>query len=402
VAGSNNFAGPFNFVGPDGTAATFYTTSPASITQFFGQRYLKYKAYFTTTDSTVTPTLHDVAVCYNNSTTAAPATVSGQVLTPDGAPLGGVTMKLSGAKSALAITDAEGNYQFRSVDTEQFYTVTPARVNYRFSPENLSFSLVANKTDAVFTAVPDAVIVGNAIDTSEYFVRQHYLDFLGREPDEAGFSFWNDQIASCGIDAECVERKRINVSAAYFQSIEFQQTGGLVDGLYRASYGRAPRYAEFMPDTQVMAAGIVVGDNDWSERLAANKRAFINGWVERPQFRAAFDGLSNGAYVEALIGRTGVSFDEGERATLLSGLNSGSFTRADVLLRIAENADFVSAKRNKAFVMMEYFGYLRRDPDEEGYQYWLGKLNQFDGNFERAEMVKAFLQSGEYRARFGR
>ena len=52
------------------------------------------------------------------------------------------------------------------------------------------------------------------------------------------------------------------------------------------------------------------------------------------------------------------------------------------------------------FVMMEYFGYLRREPDEEGYQFWLNKLNQFGGNFEQAEMVKAFIVSGEYRDRF--
>jgi hypothetical protein len=52
--------------------------------------------------------------------------------------------------------------------------------------------------------------------------------------------------------------------------------------------------------------------------------------------------------------------------------------------------------------MMEYFGYLRRDPDESGYQFWLNKLNQFGGNFEQAEMVKAFITSGEYRQRFAR
>jgi Domain of unknown function (DUF4214) len=51
---------------------------------------------------------------------------------------------------------------------------------------------------------------------------------------------------------------------------------------------------------------------------------------------------------------------------------------------------------------MEYFGYLRRDPDEAGYQFWLTKLNQFDGNFIQAEMVKAFLVSSEYRERFTR
>jgi len=76
-------------------------------------------------------------------------------------------------------------------------------------------------------------------------------------------------------------------------------------------------------------------------------------------------------------------------------------TRASALRQIAENDRFVAAKRNAAFVMMEYFGYLRRDPDASGYQFWLNKLNQFGGNFEQAEMVKAFINSGEYRQRFG-
>jgi hypothetical protein len=57
---------------------------------------------------------------------------------------------------------------------------------------------------------------------------------------------------------------------------------------------------------------------------------------------------------------------------------------------------------------MEYFGYLRRDPnsgqdrDFAGYSFWLDKLDRFDGNFHEAEMVKAFLSSIEYRARFPR
>ncbi len=65
VAASNSPSGPFNFVGPDGTAATFFTTSGASLSQFTGFRYLEYRAYFTTTNNTVTPTLNDVTVCFN-------------------------------------------------------------------------------------------------------------------------------------------------------------------------------------------------------------------------------------------------------------------------------------------------------------------------------------------------
>jgi hypothetical protein len=335
-----------------------------------------------------------------NAPTAAPAFISGTVTTPDGAPLAGVTMHLSGARSAKVITDSNGNYRFNNIDTDNFYTVTPSLMNYHFGPPSTSFSLLANKTDAVFTATRDAVISGNAIDTADFFVRQHYVDFLGREPDESGFNFWSDQILSCGADAACIERRTINVSAAYFLSIEFQETGGLVDGLYRASYNRRPLYAEFMPDTRIVAQNVIVGEGDWARQLEANKQAFVNAWVQRPAFQAAYGGLTNQSYVDTLISHTGVSFSQLERDRFVSNLNNGLSTRADVLRQIAEDDRFVSAKRNAAFVMMQYFGYLRRDPDESGYAFWLNKLNQFGGNFEQAEMVKAFINSGEYRARF--
>jgi hypothetical protein len=100
-----------------------------------------------------------------------------------------------------------------------------------------------------------------------------------------------------------------------------------------------------------------------------------------------------------LISHTDGSFN-GDRNTPVDGLTNSTLTRAGVLRQIVEDGGFTAAKRNEAFVMMEYFGYLRRDPDESGYHFWLDKLNHFGGNFEQAEMVKAFLSSGEYRARF--
>ena len=339
--------------------------------------------------------------CVPSNPTAAPATVSGRITTAAGAPLAGVAMNLSGARSARTITDGAGNYQFTNLVTDNFYTVTPSLVNYHFSPENQSFSLLGNKTDAVFSASRDAIGGGNAIDSAEYFVRQHYLDFLNREPDESGFNFWSDQMLECGADPSCLELRRINVSAAYFLSIEFQETAGLVDGLYRASYGRRPTYAEFMPDTARVARDVVVGRGDWAQQLAANKQLFVDAWVQRAAFQSEYGGLSDSAYVDRLIANTCVSFSPVERDALVSGLSDSSLTRASVLRRIAEDERFVSAKFNEAFVMMEYFGYLRRDPDESGYRFWLQKLNQFNGNFVQAEMVKAFINSGEYRQRFG-
>jgi hypothetical protein len=343
----------------------------------------------------------DALAVVNAVPTAAPVTISGQITTPDGQPLAGVTVRMSGAASRKTITDSNGNYRFDNVDTDNFYTVTPSRVNYKLNPENRSFSLSGNMTDAGFTATPDSVIVANPIDVSEFFVRQHYLDFLGREPDESGFNFWSDQILECGGDAACIERRRINVSAAYFLSIEFQQTGGLVDGLYRASYDRQPFYAEFIPDTEIVARDVIVGRGDWARQLESNKQAFVDAWVQRPAFGAVYDGLANDAFVDRLISHTGANFN-GDRNALISGLTNDTLTRAGVLRQVVENEGFTRAKLNQMFVMMEYFGYLRRDPDESGFQFWLNKLSEFNGNFERAEMVKAFIVSSEYRGRFPR
>ena len=173
-----------------------------------------------------------------------------------------------------------------------------------------------------------------------------------------------------------------------------------MDGLYRASYGRRPLYGEFLPDSLTIAHGVIVGRAGWQQQLETNKQAFVEGWVQRSEFRAAYDGLSNDGYVDQLIAHTGVDYTVSERDPLVAGLTNSTLTRAAVLRRIVGNQSFVRAKFNEAFVMMQYFGYLRRDPDESGYQFWLRKLNEFHGNFEQAEMVRAFLISAEYRQRF--
>ena len=311
-------------------------------------------------------------------------------------------VRLGGTQSRKFITDANGFYRFENVETNGFYTVTPSRANYTFAPLVRSFSQIGETTEAAFGATLATSSLQNPLDTPEYFVRQHYIDFLGREPDEAGFNFWSDQILECGGDTNCIERRRENVSAAYFLSIEFQQTGGLVDGLYRASYGVRPDYAQFMPDTRAVGLGVQVGKDGWEAALEANKVAFMNSFVLRPAFHAAYDNMDDSLFVDTLIGHTGVSFTAAERDALVSGLSTGTMTRAEALRSIAENNRFANAKFNDSFVMMEYFGYLRRDPDASGYAFWLQKLNQFNGNFEQADMVKAFIVSGEFRDRFPR
>lgn len=415
-----------------------------------------------------------------------------------------------------------------------------------------------------------SVSLTNPIDDATFFVRQQYLDFLNREPDAAGLAFWVNQITSCG-DAACREIRRINVSAAFFLSPEFQNTGFLAYLTHRVAFGSnasgspAPiLYGNFERDAQTLQRNYINGQPGAEAILEANKVAYFNEFVTRPEFVAKYPStLSNQEYVDNLL-KTGnispddfivnmtnsqespaanptttggirrpasygtarfvfnagltaltvtgtvnnidftgsqtadtndnltnahihasatvpppatrpvvwgfigtpfndnnpndavatpfgsgvggtfsgkwdapegngttlaaqldnlrnsrayinfhtVQFGGGEirgnfpgllafRDSLVAGLNGGTLTRATVLRMAAELFDLRTRELNNAFVTMEYFGYLRRDPDTAGFNFWLGKLNEFNGNFIEAEMVKAFISSSEYRQRFG-
>ena len=344
--------------------------------------------------------------------TATSGTLGGTVADSNGLPLAGTTINLSGTKTRQTITDIRGNYNFDNLETNGFYTVAPARANYTFSPASKSFSLLWVNTEASFTGLANGVIL-NPLDTTEFFVRQQYLDFLGREPDENGFSFWTEQIRSCGTDGLCLEARRVNTSAAYFLSIEFQQTGYEVYRMYKAAYGNLPntpvplKFGEFVPDAQRLGHGVVVRQSGWEQALENNKRTFADEFVLRSRFAGLYGSMADAQFVDALNQNAGGALTQAERDLLVLDLAERRKTRAQALRSVAENASFTRAEYNKAFVLMEYFGYLRRDPNQEpdrdftGYNFWLNKLDHFDGNFVNAEMVKAFLVSAEYLRRFG-
>ncbi len=156
-----------------------------------------------------------------------------------------------------------------------------------------------------------------------------------------------------------------------------------------------------MPDTQETSRGLVVGADGWQEKLEANKRTFVESFAARSAFHQAFDPLTNAQFVDRLYANAGVRPDQAERDQLVAALDGQSETRAGALRRIAESEEFARAESNSAFVLIQYFGYLRRDPDEAGFRFWLSKLEQFGGDYVQAEMVKAFISSEEYRQRFG-
>ena len=250
------------------------------------------------------------------------------------------------------------------------------------------------------------LIAGNDIDDTNYFVEQHYRDFLDREADDSGLDFWKNEITTCADDSACRERARINTSGAFFLSIEFQDTGFLVYRFNKASFNSMPRRNDFLVEVQSTARGVVVGQAGWQEQLEANKQAAAERWVSRPDFQAQYGSLSNRDYINHLFTNIGVNGNEVEREDLIHRLDSGLETRGSALRKVAENEDFKHRETNSAFVLMQYFGYLHRNPDEgpdhdlSGFNFWLDKLNEHRGDFHEAEMVKAFLRSTEYRERF--
>jgi cytochrome c peroxidase len=254
-----------------------------------------------------------------------------------------------------------------------------------------------------------APAISNQIDGTPFFVAQQYRDFLGREPDAAGQSFWEADINMCGGSAACVEAKRVNVSAAFFLSIEFQETGFYAIRVQRVAFGRksadASRLtlASFLPDALALGETVVVGVGDWQQRLEQNKQAYAERVASAADFAARFPATQTaGQYVAALYASAGVVPTQTETDAAVAAFGAGgSAGRAAALRKVADSNSVTRAEFNPAFVLMEYFGYLRRDPDAAGYDFWLSKLNQFGGDFQNAEMVKAFLSSAEYRARFG-
>ncbi|HSS20902.1 MAG TPA: hypothetical protein VLL54_12580 [Pyrinomonadaceae bacterium] len=260
------------------------------------------------------------------------------------------------------------------------------------------------------------------INDADFFVNQQYVDFLSRFPDQSGFDFWNGQITSCGSDANCIAGQRDNTSGAFFLSIEFQETGYLAERMYKVAYGDATgastlggnhnlsvpiiRRSEFLPDQLQLSNGVIIGQPNAQQILEANKVQYANDFVARSRFTAIYNSMSNQQFVDALNVNSGNALSASQVSGFVAGLNNSSLTRAQVVRQTAEDSDLVNAEKNKAFVLMQYLGYLRRDPnsgqdtDYTGYDFWLGKLNQHGGDFHAAQMVRSFIVSGEYLNRF--
>ena len=243
-------------------------------------------------------------------------------------------------------------------------------------------------------------------EDNDYFVTQQYLDFLGRLPDQAGFDDWNRVLNNCknqgklGADPGC---DRVHVSSGFFRSTEFGERGYWVYRFFHAGFGRLPKYVEFKPELQRLS-----GFNLTPAELEAKKIAFINEFMAKPEFISHYGGLTNpqnaSAFVNKLITNAGLT-SLANKDQLINDMANGTKTPAQVLRTFIEGQEVWDRFFFRAFVAMEYFGYLKRDPDQAGYDDWVdvlinGRASAGIAPQDYRHLIFGFIWSVEYRNRF--
>lgn len=252
---------------------------------------------------------------------------------------------------------------------------------------------------AVLPVAEDSLVSGEVADRSRlaerslaFFVRQHYLDFLAREPETGGVNAWLNVLNNCSDINNNPASDRVKVSQSFYGSPEFQSRGYFAIRFYQSALGRAPSLVEFMRDLSYLNGATPAETN-------AAHNSFAADFSQRLEFHETLDGLTDTEYVDRLIANSGVAFTSAQRSQYINDVTS--LGRAAVLMNIVSSNEFASNANafNRAFVITEYFGYLRRDPEPAGLNDWVNYLNTHPGDFRT--MVNGFVNSLEYRGRFG-
>jgi hypothetical protein len=378
-----------------------------------------------------------IRITVNRSGDTAPAVTVDYATDDTGASTNCATLNTTLASSRCDYETMLGTLQFAATETQKTVDIPINRDAFTEGPESFTVNLanvtggggtLINPSSATVTINDSASPTPNAIDDADLFVKQQYHDFLNREPDAAGLAFWVNGLNACSdpaqrpagqTQAQCIEVRRILTSGAFFLSIEFMQSGTFVRNAYVAALDRPatnnmPGFTEWLRDTQAVQRGVIVGQGSWQATLDANRTAFLNDFVTRAEFIGLYPTTDTPTqYVDKLYLHAAVTPGSAQERTDAIAEFGAAATASDTgargraLARILQNAAFRAREINRAFVQMEYFGYLRRNPNDppdnnfNGYNFWVTKLNAFNGDFFAAEMVKGFLSSDEYRKRFG-
>jgi plastocyanin len=377
--------------------------------RYFCREHLASMTGIVIVDAAASPTVQLSAATYNvnESSGVANLTITRTGTTTNGATVDYKTSDTAGLNNCSLVNGiasarcdyptAVGTVRFAAGETVKNISIPIVDDGYAEGSENFTVTLSKPTGDSLGTPSSATVTINdneasdgpNPIVGTQFFVRQQYLDFLGREPDPNGYASWQQIINNCPAgDTTC---DRIHVSSAFFRSPEFQDRGYFVYRFYPVAFGRKPDYAEFVPDLAKVSGFLSDAE------LEAAKVAFINEFMSRPAFVTKFNGLTDTQYVDTLLSTAGVAQHQ-FRDFWIAALGNGTRTRATVLRDISETPEVYNKYFNQAFVVMQYFGYLRRDPDGL-YVDWIAVLDANSSDFRG--MVNGFMNSLEYRFRFG-
>jgi hypothetical protein len=293
-------------------------------------------------------------------------------------------MKIGLSFLIIAILGASATAQAQSPPTLRIVTETPGL------PSDLFYGNIKVKPLRLRPGTNQPITITDI----DFFVQQQYIDFLGRFPDTTGFANWVATLQGCpdggfgeNLNPSC---DRVHVSAGFYLSLEFQGRGYWAYRWYDAALGRRPLYTEFIPDMQKVGGALS------PEQEAAGKDQYMNDFVQRPEFKNLYDALNNSQFMDKLEQTAGITISN--KASLLAALNGGTQTRAQVVRNVIESQTVFDKFFNRGFVSMQYFGYLRRDPDPIGFKNWVDTLNADPSNFRH--MIFGFIFSTEYLNRF--
>jgi uncharacterized protein DUF4214 len=252
-------------------------------------------------------------------------------------------------------------------------------------------------------------------EDNDYFVFQQYVDFLGRMPDTGGFNDWNNVLNNCtnqgklGADPAC---DRVHVSSGFFRSTEFTDTGYWIYRFYHGTLGNRPLLAQWKPDFRRL------GGNQTPQQLENSRTTFINDFMSRPAFQNIYTGLTDAGHAAQFIAKleqtatvtlpASTTTEPGQppqygRDELIQKMATGQFTAGQTLRAFIEQKVVFDKFFFRAFVAMQYFGYLNRDPEDAGYNDWVDVLTNGRGNIPPGDyrhLIFGFVWSVEYREKF--
>jgi hypothetical protein len=311
---------------------------------------------------------------------------------------------------------AVGTLRFAPGESMKFILIPIIEDSYQEPAENFTINLRNSQggnlgaiSTVTFTILDDDTqpATQNPINAQDFFIKQQYIDFLGRVAEPAGFAFWMDRMTNCPAGQVC---DRTDTAKRFFESDEFKERGFYVYKLYDALLGRFPLYAsEFVPEV----ARLNGPQTPQEQRLG--KDAYLLDFMAKTEFRNLYDqyltadhlharDAANAAlFVDALCNKAGIT--PASKSALVGNLQNGTrdpaHTIEDFILTPEINGDGTKFY-DRARIVMQYFGFLRRDPEQAGFDFWWARVAtpgtaQFH---DYRELVNNFLRSDEYNFRF--